>query len=85
MSDKDYLWSELTRKNPRLLDNPHFTPSRMRKFFDRVYDAGWNAGYKSSQTAPQAALTSSPTSSEQHDDHHVPQPTTTAWRLEGHG
>ena len=46
MSDKDYLWSELTRKNPRLLDDPHFTPSGMRKFFDRVYDAGWNAGYK---------------------------------------
>lgn len=54
VSDKDYCWSELTRKNPRLLDDPHFTPSGMRKFFDRVYEAGWNAGYKSSQAAPQA-------------------------------
>jgi putative NADPH-quinone reductase len=36
------------------LDDPHFTPSGMRKFFDRVYEAGWNAGYKSSQAAPQA-------------------------------
>ena len=54
VSDKEYLWSELTRKNPRLLDDPHFTPSGMRKFFECVYEAGWNAGYKSSQAAPQA-------------------------------
>jgi hypothetical protein len=49
MSAKDYLWSELTRKNPRLLEDPHFTPASMRKFFDRVYEAGWNDGYKSSR------------------------------------
>ena len=54
MSDKDSLWSELTRKNPRLLEDPHFTPAGMRRFFDRVYEAGWNAGYKSSQAMPQA-------------------------------
>jgi len=52
MSDKDYLWSELTRKNPRLLEDPHFTPASMRKFFDRVYKAGWSAGYKSSHDMP---------------------------------
>jgi hypothetical protein len=52
MSAKDYLWSELTRKNPRLLEDPHFTPKSMRKFFDIVYDAGWNSGYKSSQAMP---------------------------------
>ena len=52
MSDKDYLWSELTRKNPRLLEDPHFTPASMRKFFDRVYDSGWRSGYTSSQAMP---------------------------------
>ncbi len=44
----------MTRKNPRLLDNPHFTTASVRKFFDAVYEAGWNAGYKSSQAMPQA-------------------------------
>jgi hypothetical protein len=54
MSPKDYLWSELTRKNPRLLEDPHFTPTSMRKFFDAVYDSGWRSGYTSSQGAPKA-------------------------------
>lgn len=49
MTDKDYLWSELVRKNPRLLDDPHFTPEGLRKFFERVYEAAWNAGYKSAR------------------------------------
>jgi hypothetical protein len=53
MSTKEYVWSEMTRKNPRLLDNPHFTTASVRKFFDAVYEAGWNAGYKSSP-APKA-------------------------------
>lgn len=44
MSRKEYLWSELTRKNPRLLEDPHFTVASMRKFFERVYDAGWSDG-----------------------------------------
>lgn len=52
MSAKDYLWSELTRKNPRLLEDPHFTSASMRKFFDRVYEAAWNDGYKSSRSMP---------------------------------
>lgn len=46
-SDKDYLWSELTRKNPRLMKDPHFTPCSVRKFFDKVYDSGWRAGASS--------------------------------------
>jgi len=54
MSTKEYVWSEMTRKNPRLLDNPHFTTASVRKFFDAVYEAGWNAGYTSAQVAPQA-------------------------------
>jgi hypothetical protein len=55
VSKKEYLWSELTRKNPRLLDDPHFTPASMRKFFDRVYEAAWSAGYvTNNSTAPQA-------------------------------
>jgi hypothetical protein len=54
MSDKDHLWSRLTRKNPRLLKDPHFTPCSVRKFFDNVYDSGWRSGYASSQVAPKA-------------------------------
>jgi len=52
MSDKDYLWSELTRKNPRLLEDPHFTPASMRKFFDAIYDKAWNHGYSSARSMP---------------------------------
>jgi hypothetical protein len=49
MSKKDYLWSDLTRRNPRLLDDPHFTATGLRKFFDRVYDAGFDAGYSAAK------------------------------------
>jgi hypothetical protein len=52
MSTKEYVWSEMTRKNPRLLDNPHFTTASARKFFDAVYEAGWNAGYKLAAPEP---------------------------------
>ena len=52
MSDKDYLWSELTRKNPRLLKDPHFTPASMRKFFDVIYDKAWNHGYSLARSMP---------------------------------
>ena len=52
MSTKEYVWSEMTRKNPRLLDNPHFTTASVRKFFDAVYEAGWNAGYKLAAPEP---------------------------------
>ena len=52
MSDKDCLWSELTRKNPRLLEDPHFTPKSMRKFFDTVYDKAWNNGYNTTRSMP---------------------------------
>lgn len=54
VSDKDYCWSELTRKTPRLLKDPHFTPCSVRKFFDKVYDSGWRSGYTSAQVAPKA-------------------------------
>jgi hypothetical protein len=40
MIDKEHLWSELTRKNPRLLKDPHFTTAGLRKFFDMAYEAG---------------------------------------------
>ena len=52
MSTKDRLWSELTRKNPRLLDDPHFTPSGLRKFFERIYDAGFDAGLRAAKEMP---------------------------------
>jgi hypothetical protein len=55
MSDKDYFWSELTRKNPRLLKDPHFTPESMRKFFDAVYDKAWNHGYNIARSMPTSA------------------------------
>lgn len=51
MSKKEYLWSELTRKNPRLLDDPHFTSASMRKFYDRVYEAAWSAGYTTNSSS----------------------------------
>ena len=52
MSDKEYFWSELARKNPRLVEDPHFTPASMRKFFDAVYDKAWNAGYNTARSMP---------------------------------
>ena len=52
MSTKEYVWSEMTRKNPRLLDNPHFTTASVRRFFDAAYEAGWNAGYKLAAPEP---------------------------------
>jgi hypothetical protein len=54
MSTKEYVWSEMTRKNPRLLNNPHFTTASARKFFDAIYEAGWHAGYTLSSPAPKA-------------------------------
>jgi hypothetical protein len=45
MSKRDQLWADLARRNPRLLNNPHFTSAGLRKFFDRVYEAGFDAGY----------------------------------------
>jgi hypothetical protein len=44
MSKREQLWYDLTRRNPRLLDDPHFTATGLRKFFERVYDAGFDAG-----------------------------------------
>jgi hypothetical protein len=55
MSAKDYLWSELTRKNTRLLEDPHFTTASMRKFFDAVYDKAWNHGYNTARSMPTSA------------------------------
>jgi hypothetical protein len=49
MSKKEQLWGDLVRRNPRLLDNPHFTAAGLRKFFDRVYDAGFDAGYSAAK------------------------------------
>ena len=55
MSDKDYLWSKLTSKNPRLLEDPHFTTAIRRKFFDTVYDKAWNHGYNIARSMPKSA------------------------------
>jgi hypothetical protein len=49
VSKRDQLWSDLTRRNPRLLDDPHFTTAGLRKFFERVYDAGFDAGTLAAQ------------------------------------
>jgi hypothetical protein len=49
MSKKEQLWSDLTRRNQRLLDDPHFTATGLRKFFDRVYDDGFAAGYSAAR------------------------------------
>ena len=52
MSDKEYFWSDLTRKNPRLLEDPHLTPKSMRKFFDAIYEKAWSHGYNASRSMP---------------------------------
>jgi hypothetical protein len=49
MSKKEQLWGDLTRRNSRLLDDPHFTAAGLRKFFDRVYDAGFDAGFSAAK------------------------------------
>jgi hypothetical protein len=49
MSEKELFWGDLVRRNARLLDDPHFTAAGLRKFFDRVYDAGFNAGYSAAK------------------------------------
>jgi hypothetical protein len=49
MSKRDQLWNDFTRRQPQLLDDPHFTPNGLRKFFERVYDAGFNDGYTSAK------------------------------------
>jgi hypothetical protein len=42
MKDKSkHLWDYLTRKNPRLLQDPHFTSASVRRFFNHVYLAGF--------------------------------------------
>jgi hypothetical protein len=30
MSERDQLWADLARRNPRLLNNPHFTSAGLR-------------------------------------------------------
>ena len=46
MKDKSkHLWDYLTRKNPRLLQDPHFTSASVRRFFNHVYLARFDAGY----------------------------------------
>jgi hypothetical protein len=49
MTKRDRLWQELTRRTPKLLDDPHFTTESVEKFFVRVYDAGWRDGITNSK------------------------------------
>jgi hypothetical protein len=49
MSKRDQLWGDLAHRNPRLLEDPHFTAAGLRRFFERVYDAGFNDGYSSAK------------------------------------
>lgn len=55
MSDKEHLWNTLVRKNPRLKEDPHFTPDSVRKFFDVVYDSGYRSGCRTDKTNHQGS------------------------------
>jgi len=41
--NKEQLWAFLIQHNPRLVDDPHFTPESIRRFFDIVWNAAYHA------------------------------------------
>lgn len=45
MSKKEHFWNYLVQKNPRMLEDPHFTTASIKKFFDIVYSKGHDDGY----------------------------------------
>lgn len=53
-SKRERLWQDLTRRTPRLLEDPHFTPESVRRFFERVYDAGFDHGMTASREMPRS-------------------------------
>jgi hypothetical protein len=44
--NKEKLWSLFIKHNPRLVDDPHFTPESVRRFFDAVWNIGYECGAK---------------------------------------
>ncbi len=45
MSKKEEFWNHLTVKNPKLLDNPHFTENGIKQFFNAVYNRAYDDGF----------------------------------------
>jgi hypothetical protein len=62
MSKKEYFWNYLLQKNPRLLEDPHFTTASIKKFFDIVYSKGHDDGYVAASEMQKSTYSSSSTS-----------------------
>ena len=45
MSKKEEFWNYLIVKNPKLLENPHFTAKGIKQFFDAVYKRANDDGF----------------------------------------
>ena len=41
--NKEQLWAFLIQNNPRLVEDPHFTPDSIRRLFDIVWNAAYSA------------------------------------------
>lgn len=41
--NKEQLWGFLIQHNPRLVEDPHFTPDSIRRFFDITWNAAYHA------------------------------------------
>ena len=44
--NKEALWSLMLQNNPRLVEDPHFTPESARRFFDIILNAAYQCGAK---------------------------------------
>jgi hypothetical protein len=84
MSDKDYCWSELTRKNRASWTTRTSRPPVCASSLTASMTPAGTPATSHRKPCPRPAPTSSTHSSEQHDDDPRPQPATTTGRLEGH-
>jgi hypothetical protein len=53
--NREDLWNQLLKSNPKLADNPHFTSEGCRKFFVKVWDYGFRHGVESSHPSTPAS------------------------------
>lgn len=44
--NKEALWSLMLQNNPRLVEDPHFTPESARRFFDIIWNVAYERGAK---------------------------------------
>jgi hypothetical protein len=60
--NKETMWALLLQNNPRLTEDPHFTPDSARRFFDMVWNTAYGVGCKD-MTERQEEITGCPCSS----------------------